>query len=483
MKSETAAEKEKRLQKEKKELARLEKANLKKPLVHGFWFLLVILTVIYIADEISSNMNGVMRPYMIFDLFKVPNSDTTSSVYGNAVSVMAIATIPTYILTAINPLYRTLADRFGRKIFLFINTLSMGLGMLICMLAPNPYIFVIGTCITGFFTPNDMQVIYLMETAPKEHRAKLCSITKGIGLLSVSLIGVLRSLFYNPAEVTTWRIVYLIPVIVTVAIALIAFLFTRETPVFLERRINALKQSVNEGSQAPAAAIPAAAESQETDTHDSSDKKDSGIGAAIRYIIHSKQLRMVAIVLFVFSMAIALSGYSTEILLAGGHMSDSDMNLFYIVEPIVYAVFAFFSGFFTDALGRKNSGVLFGIFAIVGMFFFVFGSRWGIGAVPLALANGFMFGGLWSLSDLLFLVLPGESAPTRIRATVMAVISYMYFSNMLVSMLVGIFYNRIGSANIGVFQFAFFAPIILFSIIFLKLKVRETKDTDLSKVE
>ena len=93
-----------------------------------------------------------------------------------------------------------------------------------------------------------------------------------------------------------------------------------------------------------------------------------------------------------------------------------------------------------------------------------------------------MFGGLWSLSDLLFLVLPGESAPTRIRASVMAVISYMYLSNILVSMLVGIFYGKIGSAKIGVFELCFFVPIILFSIIFLKLKVKETKDTDLNTV-
>ncbi len=467
MKKESPEQREKRLGREKKELSRLEKAQKKETLLHGFWFLLIILTVIYIADEISSNMNGVMRPFMIFDLFKVPNADTTSEVYGNAVSVMAIATIPTYILTAVNPLYRTLADRFGRKIFLFINTLSMGLGMLICMIAPNPYIFVIGTCITGFFTPNDMQVIYLMETAPKEHRAKLCSITKGIGLLSVSLIGVLRSAFYDPSNLPSWRMVYLIPVIGTVAIAVIAYLFTRETPVFLERRIGYLRKTDEERA------------SELSEGQNSS----GGIREAVRYIIHSKQLRMVAIVLFVFSMAIAFSGYSTEILLAGGHMTDANMNLFYIVEPIVYAVFAFFSGFFTDALGRKNAGVLFGICAIVGMFFFVFGARWGIGAIPLSIANGLMFGGLWSLSDLLFLVLPGESAPTRIRATVMAVISYMYFSNMLVSMLVGIFYNKIGSARIGIFELCFFIPIILFSIIFLKLKVKETKDTDLSKVE
>ena len=43
-----------------------------------------------------------------------------------------------------------------------------------------------------FFIPNDAQVIYIMEVSPEKHRAKLCSITKGIALLSVSLIGVLH---------------------------------------------------------------------------------------------------------------------------------------------------------------------------------------------------------------------------------------------------------------------------------------------------
>lgn len=467
MKQESAAHAAKRHEKEARELARLEKASLKPAIVHGFWFLMIVLTIIYIADEISSNVNGVMRPYMIFDLFHIPGADAASEAYGSAVSVMAIATIPTYITTAINPLYRTLADRFGRKIFLFINTLGMGVGLLIAMLAPNAYVFIVGSCITGFFTPNDMQVIYLMETAPIKHRAKLCSITKGIGLLSVSLIGVFRTMFYDPNNLSTWRMVYLIPVLIAVVIAFVALIFTKETPVFLERRIDYLKKTDEERT----------AEAAEEGA-----KNSGGIGEAVRYIFHSRQLRMVAIVLFVFSMAIALSGYVGEVLLAGGHMSDADMNTFYIVEPIVYAVFAFFSGFATDYMGRKNSGVLFGILAIVGQCVFVFGSKIGIGAVPLALANGIMYGGLWSLSDLLFLVLPGESAPTRIRATVMAVISYTYISSLIVGMLVGIFYSSIGSANIGVFQLCFFVPIILFSILFLKLKVKETKDTDLSKV-
>ena len=466
MKKETAAQTEKRHEKEAKELSRLKAIQAKPALVHSFWFLLVILTIIYIADEISSNVNGVMRPYMIFDLFKIPNADTTTSEYGSAVSVMAIATIPTYFLTAVNPLYRTLADRFGRKIFLFINTLGMGLGMLICMTAANPYIFIVGSCLTGFFTPNDMQVIYLMETAPIKHRAKLCSITKGIGLLSVSLIGVFRSMFYDPNDLTTWRMVYLIPVLIALIISVVAYLFTKETPVFLERRIGYLEKSDEER-----AAEAAKGKSE-----------NGGIKEAFRYIFHTPQTRTLVVLVFIFSIAVGMSGYVTEVLLAGGHMNDGDMNLFYILEPLVYAIFAFFSGFLTDAMGRKNSGFLFGMLAIIGQCVFVFGSRAGIGAVALALANGLMYGGLWSLSDLLFIVMPGESAPTRIRATVMSLISYAYISNLIVTMLVGIFYDRIGSARIGTFQLFFFVPFILFTIIMLKLKIKETKDTDLSTV-
>ena len=47
----------------------------------------------------------------------------------------------------------------------------------------------------------------------------------------------------------------------------------------------------------------------------------------------------------------------------------------------------------------------------------------------------------------------------------MAVISYAYISNLIVTMLVGIFYASIGSANIGMFQLCLFVPIMLFGMI------------------
>ena len=306
-----------------------------------------------------------------------------------------------------------------------------------------------------------------METAPIHHRAKLCSITKGIGLLSVSLIGVFRSMFYDPAKLSTWRLVYLIPVLIAIAIGIFAMVFTRETPVFMEKRLKYLQQSDEERA------------AEEAKGEESS---GGGISEAFRYIRRSHQLKMLILVIFVFSVGVGLSGYSTEILLAAGHLSDADMNTFYILEPIVYAICAFFSGFATDTLGRKNSGMLFGILAAIGMATFVIGAKAGLSAVALALANGLMFGGMWSLSDLLFITLPGELAPTHIRASVMSLVSYAYISNLIVSMLVGIFYPAIGSANIGIFQLCLFAPIMIFSVVILKLKIKETKDTDLTQV-
>ena len=138
--------------------------------------IMVILTVIYVVDEITSNIN-LMRPYMIFDLFRIPGADAASDEYANAVSKMAITSIPTYLFMFLMPFYKSFSDRFGRKIFLVINTVGMGVGMLLCMIAPNYVWYIIGTVLYGFFTPNDMQVIYIMEVAPKERRATYCSVT------------------------------------------------------------------------------------------------------------------------------------------------------------------------------------------------------------------------------------------------------------------------------------------------------------------
>ncbi|MBQ8996251.1 MAG: MFS transporter, partial [Oscillospiraceae bacterium] len=343
--------------------------------------IMIVLTIIYVVDEITSNIN-LMRPYAIFDLFKIPNADAASTEYATAVSKMAVTTIPTYLFTALLPLYKTFSDKFGRKIFLVINTLGMGIGMLICMVAPNYIWFIIGAVVYGFFTPNDMQVIYIMEVAPKEHRATYASVTKGIALLSVSLIGVLRSIFYDPNDLTTWRRVFIIPVVVAIVVGLIAIFFLKETPVFIQGKIEELEQTDEEKKRL-------AEEKAEKS------KSNMSIKDTFKYMFHDTQIRSLILILTLFMCAVALTGYAAETMLAYG-MTDAQMNVFYTVEPIVYAIFAFFSGFLTDWLGRKRSGILFGLLALVGEVVFVLCAVFGASPIVLAVAQGLMYGGLWS---------------------------------------------------------------------------------------
>ncbi len=54
---------------------------------------------------------------------------------------------------------------------------------------------------------------------------------------------------------------------------------------------------------------------------------------------------------------------------------------------------------------------------------------------------------------------------------------------MIVGLVIGILFNKIGSSNMGTFQLATFIPFIIVSLVLFMLKVRETKDIDIDNVE
>ena len=58
--------------------------------------LIIVLTVIYIVDEIASAMNSSMQPYVLIDLFKVPGGNILAPEYAKAVSTATVLSIPGY---------------------------------------------------------------------------------------------------------------------------------------------------------------------------------------------------------------------------------------------------------------------------------------------------------------------------------------------------------------------------------------------------
>ena len=111
---------------EVKELKKWEKQMATPKRNTYFAYLVLIICIIYATDEIASQIGTLMKTEIANDLF---------AKFGqSSVGVLDIHSILVVSFQAIGLLYRPLADRFGRKLFLIINTFGMSFAMLVILL-------------------------------------------------------------------------------------------------------------------------------------------------------------------------------------------------------------------------------------------------------------------------------------------------------------------------------------------------------------
>ncbi len=461
-------------EKEQRERIRLEKASAFHNHKYYFVILIIVLTIIYVVDELTSNVRGAVDSFTICDLF---HTSFGTPEYDRASGILGFVTVGCYLIYLISPFYKSLADRYGRRIFLIINTLGMGAGMLVAVLARNVPLYLVGVVIMTFFTPNDMQVIYLMECAPKQHRAKLCSITKGTALISVSLLGLFVKLFVRRDDPSTWRKVYIIPIILAFVIGIAALYFVRETPVYTRKRLEYLKLSESERELQKEKERQAAAENK---------KNRGSVGNAFRYIFKNKQTRAIAVVCILLAFSTGYTGKYQNMIEAGiarGALTADGSDIILMFYPLINGVFTLLGGFLTDILGRKKSAMILGIWAAAGLALFAAGCSMKLNPYITGFGYGFSIAGLWSISDMLYFVITSESTPTEIRASVVGSMQLlgmvgtgfnMIFNN-IVTMLAG-------SLNLPFVLTVTYLPLLMLALLIMMLKVRETKDVDLDNV-
>ncbi len=464
-----------KLEKEQREIARLEKASVFHQHKNYFLILIIVLSIIYIVDELASSVRGVVETQTICDLF---NTTFGTDAYNNASGTLGLVTTGAYLIYLVSPFYKSLADKFGRRIFLIINTLGMGVGMLVCIISKSVPLYILGTVIMTFFTPNDMQVIYIMECAPKEHRAKLCSITKGLALISVSLLGLFVKLFVNDAVPSTWRNVFIIPIILAFIIGFAAIYFVQETPVFTQKRLQYLKASEEERKAAEEAEKKAAEE----------EKKNSiSVMGAFKYIFTHRQTRAIAIVALIMAFSTGYTGKYQPMMEAGkynGALTSNAISIILMFYPVINGIFTMVGGFLTDSLGRKKSALILGLWAAIGLAVFAYGCIHPLNPWLVGFAYGISIAGLWSISDMIYFVITSESTPTEIRASVVG-------SMQLVGMVgtgLNMVYNNVvtmvaGSLNLPFVLTVAYLPLLTLSLIIMMLTVKETKDVDLDNVQ
>ena len=451
---------------EQRELLRLNREAQRPKSALYLLFVMIVLTVIYIVDEITSNMNSSMQPYALFDLFKIASRDVNSEAYKGAINTVAPWSTAANLFLIITPFYKALSDRYGRRLFLMINTVGMGVGMLIVMTAHSVVQYILGMLFMMFFTPNDMQVLYIMETAPKEKRATYSFVAKGIALISVSLIGVLSRMFLKEDVASSWRMVYLIPVIVAIVIGAGSFFLVRETPVFVEQRLGFLSLS-------PEQRMEKAKEDKKSGT-----AEQGGVFRAIKFIFKTPQLRWIFIAGFLFFATTFYTSYYSTVL--KGAMSTDLVSTVLIIYPLINGVVTIVSGFFSDKLGRKKACMILGGLAVLGLLLFVLACRLGWGPIAAGVFYGCSIGGLWSMSDTLILTMPAESAPSGMRASVMGTISVMIGAGMFIGQALFIVLQNFLPMDLLFLLIC--VPFMAVSLLLLMLKVKETKNVDLDNI-
>jgi len=451
---------------ESRELERL-KAQAAKPKAGRYLlFVMIVLTIIYVVDEITSNMNAAMQPYVLFDLFNIGSRNVNSPEYSGAINTVAPWQVASNLFLIISPFYKALADKYGRRLFLMINTVGMGLGMLIVMTSHSVVQYILGMLFMMFFTPNDMQVLYIMETAPKEKRASYAFIAKGIALISVSLIGVMSRAFLNDSDAGSWRGVYLIPVIVAIVIGLGSYLFIRETPVFVDQRIGLLELT-------PEQRRAKAEEDKKNNT-----AEEGGVIRAVKFIFTNRQLRWILIAGFLFFATTFYTSYYATVL--EGAMATEMVASVLIIYPFFNGLITILSGFFSDRMGRKKVCILLGGLALAGLLAFVLACRLGWGPAAAGIAYGCSIGGLWSMSDTIILTMPAESSPSGMRSSVMGTISVLIGAGMFIGQILFIVLQNFVAMDL---LFLFICvPFMAISLIVLMTKVKETKGVDLDNI-
>ncbi len=460
----------KQLRKEK-ELKYWEKQKARPKGNTYFWYLVLIIALIYAVDEIASQIGSLMQTEIANDFF---NS-------GSAVTLLNLLQIVAIPFQVIGIFYRPLADRFGRKTFLIINTFGMALAMFVIFLSQNVIMYFLGACMILFFVPHDMHVVYIMESAPAKSRAITYSVVKFFANMAVMLVPFLRRWLMTSAS--EWRNVYFIPAVVGIVVSLIALLCARETDAFIESRIRYLSMTEEELQ----------AEKLRKTAQDS----QGGIIDALKFGFSHKQLRWVFICFalagigVVGSMnyqAILTHGYAQSIY--GSNAKDfldlvsvKEVSQALILYPIGMALSQVIMGFISDKKGRKVAAITVASNCVISFIIFALGARMNF-LTPeiIGFFCGTFVGSYYSTNDVL-IMMASESAPTNLRSSATAAQTVVGFAGYAVGFLTNMVLALIfDDGIIGTVALCLLVPSFVVTIYALIKKTHDTKGIDLDKV-
>ena len=455
-----------RSEREQHELERLKKQRAKGRYAMYFAVLLIVIVLTDILDNLATNIGSNITSSFITEFFVNGKVFGRSYEYEEGLALHNTISLIGYVMALLAPFYKSLADRVGRKPLFVLSALGMASGLLVIFTCRSYLVFLIGSFILSFFIGSDIQILYVLEEAPKDKRATVYSLLKGIGGLSAVAIPTMRAtLMAN--DPTQWRNIYLVPGLFGLAVAALIVLLVKETRVFQDKRIEQLSKGKEKSAD------------KDTASADAKNKKaegglKAGVIPAVKYIFKRKDLRTLILIKMLFDAAIiAMTNY--ESIMFRANMSTEAITTAEFYYPFLYCAAVMISGLLADKIGRKKTVVLFGLICAGAFVLFIISANGLWSPALVGIAYGLYLGGYWIGRDYMEII-STEMVPTQIRASIIGAEGLLVY----VGMAVGFAFVNIGIlfAPLWLICSVFALPCILISVLLLARKVKETMGVD-----
>ena len=459
-----------------RELLKWEKEKAR-PRKNGYFaWLVFVICLIYMTDEVASQIGTLMKTEIANDLLK---SFGDSSV--GVLDILSMVVVPFQLIGLV---YKPLADKWGRKTFLIINTFGMSFAMLLIFLSNNLFLYFMGACLVQFFIPHDMHVVYIMETAPQQHRARVYSCIKFFANMGVMLVPLLRRLLMQ--EASQWRNVFIIPALIGIVCSFVALLSARETDAFIESRLRFLKMTEEERLLA--------------ETEKKSEAAQGGLGHALKFAFSHKQIKWlyitsalvnVGFLLILEYQVIMTYGYAEHYMREGLFASLSDAVNAASIGVVTDALFLFtigsavaqiIMGFVCDGKGRKAAAITMASLCTLSFVGFFLGANLGLPAWLVGFLCGASVGSFYSTNDILIMMI-GESSPTNLRSSTISAQYVVTAAGVVVSYGVGLpLLTLLGNSAAGIIVLCMAVPGFVMALIALCTKTHDTTGVNMDTV-
>ncbi len=454
---------------EQKEINRLKKMQSRSNGSKYFLVLLVLIAIVNILDEVTSNLTVSVQSSFVNEFFVNNPFMGKYYTFQDGLALHSTIGVFTYVLGIVTPFYKALADKWGRKPLFAISTLGMASGLLIIHLSTSYIMFLVGFAIISFFMGHDIQIIYILEEAPDKHRAKIYSFLKSFGILGVILIPTLRDILMGD-DATKWREIFLVPAIIGFIAVLLVVILAKDTKVFINERIEYLSRPYEERQ----------AEKELKKQQKEAQRNQSGVFNGVKYIFSNKDTKNLIISHIIFDSAMPAIALYFESSMHKVGMSTSEITKALFMVPVVYATVTFISGFVADKLGRKATVTGFSFFCVLGYILFVAGILNGWNPYLIGFFAGLYQGSYWIGRDYMNVMMT-EKVPTDIRASVVGAEGLL----VIIGLAVGYIAAVVGMTFFPIWWVCLAISVVAVSVaaVMFTAKVKETKGTNLDEIK